>query len=563
MPITQKNPTQFQNDLDRWMPPEQFGQYQLESEIDSGGMGIIYKGYTLPDHNAVAIKFMIDKSQYRRFQREAATGLRLHHRNFVRFHDTGDVDGHFYIVMDFINGEPLKRYMERVNLTPDQRLSLFYKIAVAIAYAHGQGVIHRDLKPGNILVDTENEPVILDFGLAKRMDLPDQDQTALTIAGQILGTPGYMSPEQARGEIDNQDERSDIFCLGIILYEMLTARNPFEGSNFLEICYNIAHKTPTPIDQVIPGIPPQLAHICTQALASQKEDRYQTADALAKDLKDYLSSRKKGNEQVTIAATALTEVLPAQTNELLKPLSPQRKLSKILCTSCGALNDPGTTHCQKCNAAMRKSGLVKAMNSNSNTPAPSPQANAGYLASPATPAKIFIKKTVSQKLPLAMPTELPNNMLSNMPTAKEYQQRNETAPGLSAKTSPKALSFHKTAVLLGSSLMVIAMLPLVQQQQLPLYTLLLDAVAGGVGAAILLKKNGGALLGCMLFVAVGMVALFGKYLLMAAPHPLQNKYLPQIVMGISLWLSLGCTMGFASQLFGRPPEGSFEYENHP
>ncbi|MBP7021109.1 MAG: protein kinase [Planctomycetes bacterium] len=275
---------------ERWQPPQHFRNYVLEQEIDGGGMGIVYKARTISEQRVVAIKFLLDKAQHRRFSREMDAGQRLKHPNFVRYHDTGEIDGYFYIVMDFIEGKPLKKYMSQANLTADEKLALFKSIVAAMAYAHSRGIIHRDLKPANILVNTKGEPIILDFGLAKYIKQQD-NATALTIEGQILGTPGYMSPEQARGEIENQDARSDIFCLGIILYEMLTGRNPFEGANFLEVCYNIAHKTARSLEEVLPGTPPQLSNIVKKALAPEREDRYQTAAEFSRDMDEYIQKR--------------------------------------------------------------------------------------------------------------------------------------------------------------------------------------------------------------------------------------------------------------------------------
>lgn len=540
---------QFSRDK-RWHPPEQFGPYVLEAEIDSGGMGIIYKGHRLPEKKAVAIKFMLDQSQYKRFQREAITGLKLHHRNFVRFHDSGEIDGHCYIVMDFIQGEPLKKYLEKVNLNSDQRLALFHKIVCAISYAHSQGIIHRDLKPANILIDSEKEPVILDFGLAKCLEVSHQDeQTALTIAGQILGTPGYMSPEQARGEIENQDERSDIFCLGIILYEMLTARNPFEGANFLEICYNIAHKTAPSIDKVIPGIPPQLVHICNKSLARDKKDRYESANTLADDLGNYLCQRRK-NDQATVSYTAPPVVLtqsampivqqPAATpasepmnNEIPKLAAGQRKLSKIVCTSCGGLNDPGTVNCSKCGNVMRK---IPALSK--------PMASSGQQASPPTPAmaqvmpaKVFNKKKVDHKLPLSMPVHA-------TPTGIPRQQPASLPEETEAKKSSPYLQFA-----IASISMAVAMMPVARELAIPYYGYILDMLAGAAAEAVVQKYHAGAWAGSLIFMCTGMGGQLLKYLLQIAPFPFLSTLLGCTLLGMALTFLLGCSMGLARRKF--------------
>jgi serine/threonine-protein kinase len=540
---TPDKPASQPNRDKRWHPPEQFGNYILESEIDSGGMGIIYKGYRLPEKKAVAIKFMLEQSQYKRFQREASTGLKLHHRNFVRFHDSGEIEGHFYIVMDFINGEPLKKYLEKVNLNSDQRLALFHKIVCAICYAHNEGIIHRDLKPANILIDTENEPVILDFGLAKCLEFSHEDeQTALTIAGQILGTPGYMSPEQARGEIDNQDERSDIFCLGIILYEMITARNPFEGANFLEICYNIAHKAPTPIDKIIAGIPPQLANICNQALARNKSDRYQTARDLADDVLNYLNLRKK-NEQATISysappvtlpqtpASPMLPVIPEATgNEVPKPAGGQRKLSKIVCTSCGALNDPGTANCSKCSNVMRKipalSKPMVAQPQSQPTPAVQPMA---------APAKVFNKKKVDHKLSLAMPIHATPHAIARQPIAVPVTEKKNKKP--------------YWQFIIGSLSMALAMIPVAKAFAIPYYGCVVDLLAGVAAEAMLQRHQGNAWMGSLIFAVMGLIGQIVKYLLLIAPFPFLSTLMSHTLMGVALTLLLGCTMGLAKKRF--------------
>jgi hypothetical protein len=219
------------------------------------------------------------------FLREARTAAKLRHPNIVTVHDVGTTDEGIYIASEFIDGVNLADLIAGTKLAPVRAAEIAAATADALEHAHQQEVVHRDLKPRNIMLDAAGEPHLLDFGLAKQ----SAAEFTITSAGDILGTPAYMAPEQARGEASNADARTDVYALGVTLYEMLTGRRPFEG-NFRGLLYQILHDDATPPRKLVPEIPRDLETICLKAMSKPPALRYESAAAMAADLRRFLAS---------------------------------------------------------------------------------------------------------------------------------------------------------------------------------------------------------------------------------------------------------------------------------
>ena len=207
-----------------------FGDYVLEEEIARGGMGIVYRARQITLDRVVAVKLLRDSAlaggtEIDRFRAEAAAAAALRHRNIVGIHEIGEHDGHFFFSMDYVAGPTLGDLVIAGPLPARRAAGYLVKIAAAIAHAHASGVLHRDLKPSNILLDASDEPMVTDFGLAKR----DAAGHGLTLSGQVLGTPAYMAPEQAQGLSKEAGPSTDIYGLGALLYHLLAGRAPFSG----------------------------------------------------------------------------------------------------------------------------------------------------------------------------------------------------------------------------------------------------------------------------------------------------------------------------------------------
>jgi serine/threonine protein kinase len=270
----------------RW--GKRFGRYEIIAELGRGAMGVVYKARDPKIDRFVAVKTISLSTQnpeqereYReRFFHEAQAAGRLLHPGIVTIFDTGeDPEGHIaYIVMEYIAGQSLERMLSEKSkkLPLDKALLLTEELAEALDHAHGQGVIHRDMKPANVLVTPQGHAKIADFGIAK------MNMAYMTLRGQVIGTPAYMSPEQLEGEA--VDQRSDLFSLGAILYRMVTGFGPFQGNSTATVCFKVANRDPLRASALDPELPPELDAVIARAMAKEPSQRYQRGLEFALDL---------------------------------------------------------------------------------------------------------------------------------------------------------------------------------------------------------------------------------------------------------------------------------------
>jgi serine/threonine protein kinase len=277
------------------------GPYELLDEIGRGSMSVVYRARHRDTGAVVALKVLKDSntpnpSYLKRFEQEARAASRLSHPGIVPVLDSGERDGTYYMAMSVVEGVTLDRAMATSRLTLRQFVEVLEQVAQAVHHAHEQGIVHRDLKPANIILDSSGRPHVSDFGLAKVDHL---EKAATTQGGGKIGTPYYMSPEQVQGDVPGTDARSDIYALGVMLYEALTGRVPFPGNSVVQVYLGILNGAATPPSQVNPQTPRELESICLRALSRDKDKRQASALQFAEELRrTYLEPSAVGHHGV-------------------------------------------------------------------------------------------------------------------------------------------------------------------------------------------------------------------------------------------------------------------------
>jgi len=285
--------------------PAFIGQYQVIEEINRGGMGIVYKAIDPELKRRVAIKVLLagegaTETDVLRFRREAQATARLQHPNIVPIYAVGEFDGKPYFVMDFIEGRTAKQLKDRGEMTPRLALKIVEGVADALHHAHMNGVYHRDVKPANIIVGDDERAQLMDFGLARRED----EDLEITQSGTTMGTPAYMSPEQAEGHLDQIDAQSDVYSAGACLYELLTGRAPFDGQTTMAVLRKIIDELPVPPREINPSINQDIETICLKCLEKNKSARFANALELANDIRRFNAGEAISSKPLSVIGTA-------------------------------------------------------------------------------------------------------------------------------------------------------------------------------------------------------------------------------------------------------------------
>jgi serine/threonine-protein kinase len=269
--------------------PRRIGPYEVRDTIGRGGMAAVYKAYQASLDRVVAIKVISahlasEPEFMERFRQEARAVARLSHPNVVIVHDFGEDGGLPYLVMEHVDGVTLADMLDE-GIPQGQTVDLLAQVASGLDYAHSRGIVHRDIKPQNVLVTHEGRAVLADFGLARIME----SARRLTMSGGVVGTPEYMSPEQASGR--PTDHRTDVYALGVILYEMVAGLRPFSAETPLGVLMKHLQEPPPPVHEFRPDLPPSVDAVIQKALAKQPEERFQSASELARAFRDALSGQ--------------------------------------------------------------------------------------------------------------------------------------------------------------------------------------------------------------------------------------------------------------------------------
>src|SRR5215210_2418185 len=277
------------------------GRFEIVELIGKGGMSSVFKAHDRLLDRIVALKilhphFTEDEEYVERFRREARSVAQLSHPNIVTVIDRGEDEGRQYIVFGYVEGENLKQLLERTGPMPVRdALIMALQMARALSFAHGRGLIHRDVKPQNVLLNADGQAKMTDFGIARSLDVQ-----GVTITGTVLGTSEYIAPEQARG--NQVDAQTDVYSLGVVLYELLTGRVPYDGDNFVTVALRHVNEPVPSLLERRPDAPPRLALAVERAMAKSPDERYESMDHLVEELEACLDELDPVSEEATMIA---------------------------------------------------------------------------------------------------------------------------------------------------------------------------------------------------------------------------------------------------------------------
>ena len=279
---------------------QKIGRYEVQSEVGRGGMGIVYKAYDPFLDEMVAIKTMSaeygsDPEFRKKFFEEGKKTRKLNHDNIIQILNLDEDEGRPYLAMEFLEGHDLAKEISARKLTSlEQKLRIMKEVCAGLSYAHQKGIIHRDIKPGNIFITAAGQVKVLDFGLARAV-------TAGSMSTKLMGTPSYMPPEQWNKQVD---ERTDIFATGAVFYELLTLKKAFDGEQWGQIYFQIVHGEPDPPEKINPAIPTGLSAIVKRALAKEPAQRYQNMQQFLQALEEFETSLEKRKLDLVLEAMA-------------------------------------------------------------------------------------------------------------------------------------------------------------------------------------------------------------------------------------------------------------------
>ncbi|MCA1850236.1 MAG: protein kinase, partial [Acidobacteria bacterium] len=328
------------------LPPNtRLGRYEIRSLLGAGGMGEVYLAEDTRPHRKVALKILpadlaANQDRMRRFEQEATAAAALNHPNIAHIYEVGESGGTHFIAMEFVDGQTLRELMHRQQTDLAKLLRHLQHVAEGLAKAHAAGIVHRDLKPDNIMVTRDGHAKILDFGLAKLVEqspMPGGDSSEVATAvlpphstpGTVLGTVGYMSPEQAQGKTGEIDQRSDIFSFGCILFEAVTGKKPFEGESVIKSLHMVVYEPAPPIADFNPSAPSELQRIVRRCLAKDPDERYQSIKEVAIELKELRREMEGGGINTTVPPPPRRETTGAPVGETTdgKSVSPTASAS--------------------------------------------------------------------------------------------------------------------------------------------------------------------------------------------------------------------------------------------